>query len=220
MKISISVVLLYLIVLSACNQKGNMKEVKRDNVILACHVSGRGDTTLLFVHGSYIDQTYWKQQVDHFSRNYKTVTLDLAGHGKSGRERTDWSIPGFAEDVIAVMEELDLENVVLIGHSLGAGVNLIAATSHPKPIIGFIAIDYFKNAGTALSPEYQQQALAIQESLVKDFSNTNEKYARMGLLTKQTPSKIADRVVKAYRQAWQPMGIETTPEIFEFFKTE
>ena len=219
MKRFISVVLLCFILLYACKQS-DTKEVKRDGVVLNCQIEGSGDTTLLFVHGSYIDQSYWKAQADHFSRNYTVVTLDLAGHGKSGRERTDWSIPGFAEDVIEVIKELDLENVVLIGHSLGAGVNLIAATSYPKPIIGFIGIEFFKNAGTAMGGESQQQALSLQESLVNDFANTNEKYARMVLLTKKTPSKISDKIVKAYRTAYQPMGIETTPEIFEFFKTE
>lgn len=40
-----------------------LKEIKRDNVIINYQITGSGDTTLLFVHGSYIDQTYWKDQV-------------------------------------------------------------------------------------------------------------------------------------------------------------
>ena len=197
-----------------------MKEIKRDNAVINCQLTGNGDTTLLFVHGSYIDQTYWKKQVDYFSPHYTVVTLDLPGHGKSGKERTDWSVKGFAGDVVEVIKELDLENVILIGHSLGAGINLIAATSNPKPIIGFIGIDYFKNAGTALPSQSPQQALAIQESLIADFSATNEKYARMALLTDKTPASITDRIVKDYRNAYQPMAIETTPEVFEMYTTE
>ena len=57
-------------------------------------------------------------------------------------------------------------------------------------------------------------------SLVNNFSNTNEKYARMVLLTKKTPSTITDRVIKDYRNAYRPMGIETTPEVFNMFETE
>src|SRR5450432_3059302 len=97
-----------------------MKEIKRDNAIINYQVTGSGDTTLLFLQGSYIDQTYWKNQVNYFSANYTVVTLDLPGHGKSGIERKHWSVQGFAEDVITVIKELNLTNVILIGHSLGA----------------------------------------------------------------------------------------------------
>ncbi len=198
-----------------------MKEIKRDNAIINYNITGNGDTTLLFVHGSYIDQTYWKQQVDYFSTNYKVVTFDLPGHGKSGTERKRWTTQSFAEDVLAVIKELDLKNVILIGHSWGGDINLIAATSHPKNIIGFIAIDFFKNAATALSPEYQQQAVSIEQKLKTDFANTNEQYARMALLTKETPIEITNRVVKDYRNAYQPMGKEITSEIFNvLFETE
>jgi sigma-B regulation protein RsbQ len=203
------------------NKSEKMKEIKRDNAIINYNISGSGDTTLLFVHGSYIDQSYWKQQVDYFSPNYKVVTLDLPGHGKSGKERKHWTTQGFAEDVVKVIKELDLKNVILICHSWGGDINLIAATSYPTPVLGFIAIDFFKNAATALSPEYQQQAVSIEQKLKTDFANTNEQYARMALLTKETPIEITNRVVKDYRNANQPMGKEITSEIFNLlFETE
>jgi sigma-B regulation protein RsbQ len=210
--------------LNSCKQNNKpkeMKEIKRDNVIINYNITGNGDATLLFVHGSYIDQTYWEKQVKYFSSNYTVVTLDLPGHGKSGTKRTQWSTESFAEDVIAVIKELDLKNVILIGHSWAGDVNLIVATSYPKPIIGFIAIDFFKNAAIALSPEHQQQAASIEQKLKIDFANTNEQYARMSLLTKETPIEITNRVVKDYRNAYQPMGKEITSEIFNLlFKTE
>jgi sigma-B regulation protein RsbQ len=196
-----------------------MKEIKRDNAIINYSITGSRDTTLLFVHGSYIDQTYWKQQTDYFSKNYKVVTFDLPGHGKSGTERKHWSTQGFAEDVIAVIKELNLKNVILIGHSFGGDINLIAATSNPENIIGFISIDYFKNAATPL-PDYEQQAISIKQKLNTDFANTNEQYARMALLTEETPIEITNRIVKDFRNAYQPMAIETTPEIFKLFETE
>jgi sigma-B regulation protein RsbQ len=215
--------ILFSIQLASCIENKNskkMKEIKRDNGIINYNITGNGDTTLLFVHGSYIDQTYWKKQVDYFSKNYKVVTFDLPGHGKSGTERKLWTTQGFAEDVITVIKELDLKNVILIGHSLGGDINLIAAIAHPENIIGFIGIDNFKNAATPLPPEYQQQAASIEQKLKTDFANTNEQYARMALLTKETSIVITNRVVKDYRNAYQPMAIETTPEIFKLFETE
>ena len=196
-----------------------MKVIKRDNAIINYNITGSGDTTLLFVHDSYIDQTYWEKQANYFNPNYTVVTLDLPGHGKSGTERKHWSTQGFAEDVVTLIKELNLKNVILIGHSFGGDIGLIAATSHLENIIGFISIDYFKNAATPL-PDYEQQAISIKQKLNTDFANTNEQYARMALLTKETPIEITNRVVKDFRNAYQPMAIETTPEIFKLFETE
>ena len=195
-------------------------ELTRDNARINYNISGNGDTVLLFVHGSYIDQTYWKAQVDYFSPHYTVVTFDLPGHGKSGRERAEWTLEGFADDVTYVIKELNLKNVILIGHSMGGDINLIAATSHPEHIIGFIAIDIFKNAATPLPPEYQQQVATIKENLQKDFVKTNEEYARKMLVTQQTPQEVTDRVMSDYRNAYEPMGLDITPQIFELYKTE
>jgi pimeloyl-ACP methyl ester carboxylesterase len=129
-------------------------------------------------------------------------------------------VKGYAEDVIALVHELDLKNVILIGHSLAGDINLVAATSSPKDFIGFIAIDFFKNAATALPDEFQSQVVTILDNLKKDFAQTNEQYARMALLTSQTPDPIAERVVKDYRDAYRPMGMEIMPEIFEIYKKE
>jgi sigma-B regulation protein RsbQ len=197
-----------------------MKEIMRDNAVINYQITGTGDTTLLFVHGSYIDQTYWENQVNYFSPNYTVVTLDLPGHGKSGTERTHWTVQGFAEDVSFIIKELNLKNVILIGHSLGGDINLIVATSHPENIIGFIGIDNFKNAATPLSIDYQKQAVEIEKKLKTDFANTNEQYAKMALLTRQTSTDITKRVINDYRNAFQPMAIETTPEIFKIFEIE
>ncbi|HTL10398.1 MAG TPA: alpha/beta hydrolase [Chitinophagaceae bacterium] len=197
-----------------------MKAIQRDGANISYQVSGQGDITLLFVHGSYIDHSYWKKQVSFFSQDYTVVTLDLPGHGQSGTERKNWSVRGFADDVVALIRALDLRNVILIGHSLGAGICLMAATTYPTPIIGFIAVEFFRNAGQPLSADYQQQAATITQQLQKDFRNTNEQYARTALLTPQTSPAIAKRIVEAYRNAYQPMGLATTPEIFSFYKEE
>lgn len=197
-----------------------MKAIKRDNATINYQLTGNGDITLLFVHGSYIDQTYWKKQADYFSSDYTVVTLDLPGHGQSGTERRNWSVMGFAEDVVQLIKELDLHNVILVGHSLGAAISLMAISMHPAPVLGFIAVEAFKNAGNPLPPEYQQQATGIVRMLTTDFRNTNETYARNYLLTEKTPPAIAKKIVEAYRNAYQPMGIATTPEIFNLYQVE
>lgn len=89
---------------------------------IAYQVVGSGKPALLFVHGWYCDQSYRNAQVNHFAPQYKVVTIDLAGHGKSGLDRKTWTMEAFGDDVMAVVKELDLDRVVLIGHSIGGHV--------------------------------------------------------------------------------------------------
>ena len=197
-----------------------MVRIKRDGADIDFEISGTGDTTLLFVHGSYLDKGWWAEQVEYFRPDYTVVTLDLPGHGKSGRDRGHWTIKGFAEDVCAVMDELKMSDVILIGHSLAADINLLVADMRPEAIAGFIAIEAFRNAGTALPPEFRNQAKAILESLESDFIGTNERYARMALLTPATPPAIIERVVNAYRNAYRPMGQAIMPTVFALYGME
>lgn len=192
----------------------------RDGAEIHYNIYGDGGATLLFVHGAYIDQTYWDAQVRHFKDEYKVVTVDLPGHGKSGKGRKYWSFDGFAGDVYAVVKRLDLKNVILIGHSMAGDINLIEATSHPKNIIGFIGIDNFKAAATPLPKQYEKQRDAIIAALKKDFAGTNENFARTSLVSADTPPAITERVAKDFRNAHPKMGNQLMPEFFSAYKRE
>jgi pimeloyl-ACP methyl ester carboxylesterase len=197
-----------------------MKTIISNGTPISYHIYGSGHATLLFVHGSFIDQTYWKEQVSFFKEKYKVVTMDLAGHGESGTNREDWTLQSMADDVVNLIKELSLENVILVGHSLGANLILMAATAYPGPIIGFIAVDNFKNLATPLPAEYDSQVEAIIESSKIAYADTNEQYARMVLVTPETPLWITDKVVTAYRNSYAPMGQQTLPQFFVMDRIE
>lgn len=197
-----------------------MAAVESNGLTIDYNMYGKGEINLLFVHGSYIDQTYWNEQVKYFGDDYTVITMDLAGHGKSGTQRQNWSVEGLADDVVNLIKQLGLKNIILIGHSLGSNVNLIAASKYPEPVMGFVIIDNFKNVATPLPAEYEDQVEAILDNLKKDFAGTNEYYASMVLVTEKTPSEITNRIVDAYRNAYEPMGQAIMPEVFELYKTE
>ncbi len=82
---------------------------------------------MVLIHGWSCDGNYWKEQIAPLKAKYTTVTVDLAGHGASGANRTDWSMGNFGEDVAAVVRQIHNQKVVLVGHSMGAPVALEAA---------------------------------------------------------------------------------------------
>ena len=63
-----------------------------DGVHIEYHVYGAGDPAILLIHCWSCDSSYWSAQIAPLKASYTTVTLDLAGHGASGRNRTDWTM--------------------------------------------------------------------------------------------------------------------------------
>ena len=83
--------------------------------------------TFLMIHGWTESHKYWVEQVEYFSEWFNIVTLDLKGHGKSSKNRRGYSIRKLSKDIFELKEKLKLDNIILIGHSLG----------------GMVALDYY-----------------------------------------------------------------------------
>jgi len=197
-----------------------MKTIERDHVKIAYNDSGKGDTTLLFVHGSFIDMNYWSAQKDYFEHEYRVITIDLPGHGMSGKDRTTWNIQEFGDDVCTLIKELNLKNIILVGHSMGGDIILEACLKCPDAVIGFVGVDNFKNAATAMSAEIQILADQILPMLKSDFANTSEYYARQALLSSSTDQTIVDRVVSDYRVMDKNIGIDIIASAFSYYQQE
>ena len=128
-----------------------------DGVRIVYDVRGEGDTALLFVHCWACNRFFWRDQVDFFSPHYRVVTLDLAGHGQSGKDRTQWSILGLAQDVVAVANDLELNKIILIGHSMGGPVSLEAASELRGRVKAVVLVD-------AMSDVTKRRAVAPAEA--------------------------------------------------------
>ena len=111
-----------------------LNAISTDGVKISFSKQGDGDTAILFVHGWSNNRTIWEEQIAHFSQKYTVIGIDLAGFGKSGNNRKSWTISAFGDDVIAVIDQLGLKDVVLIGFSLGGPVIVEAAKKAPGKI--------------------------------------------------------------------------------------
>jgi pimeloyl-ACP methyl ester carboxylesterase len=116
----------------------------KDGVKIAYDVQGNGEPALIFVHGWSCDRSYWSAQIKPFSYRFKTVTLDLAGHGNSGMGRKDYTMKAFGDDVAAVVNKLGLKKVILIGHSMGGDVIAEAAKQLRGKVVALVFVDVYK----------------------------------------------------------------------------
>jgi pimeloyl-ACP methyl ester carboxylesterase len=140
-----------------------------DDVPIAYTIRGGGSPALVFIHGWMCDQTFWDAQVAPMSEDHTVVTVDLAGHGLSGLERDEWTLESFGADVQSVIEDLDLGDVILVGHSMGGPVALEAARLLPDRVIGVVAVDALQNADFEYGPDQKAGFLAVWD---EDFSGT------------------------------------------------
>ena len=122
--------------------------ISDDGVMINYYIKGSEKKALVFVHGYSCSSEYWWPQLEYFSKNYTTIAVDLAGHGKSGLNRKEYSMEAFGDDVKSVIEHLDLDKVVLIGHSMGGPVIVKAASSLGMKTRLIIGVDTFHDLTT------------------------------------------------------------------------
>jgi sigma-B regulation protein RsbQ len=96
---------------------------------------GSGDRTLLFAHGYGCDQSMWRY-VTPFFPGYRIVLFDYVGSGDSDAlafDQTRYStLDGYATDVLEIMEELELERVNFVGHSVSSMIGALAVRQNPS----------------------------------------------------------------------------------------
>jgi pimeloyl-ACP methyl ester carboxylesterase len=107
---------------------------------LAYTIHGEGPPTVL-TPGLLLSQKMQTPLAKSLARRgNQVITLDPLGHGDSDRPRQMWrySIPEFAQQVIALMDHLELERAVVGGTSLGANISLEVAAAAPERLAGAI----------------------------------------------------------------------------------
>ncbi|MDQ2965672.1 MAG: alpha/beta hydrolase [Chloroflexota bacterium] len=91
---------------------------------------------MLFAHGFGCDQTLWRFVAPAFERDFRVVTFDYVGAGRSDRSAYDSqryaSLDGYADDILAICRALGLQDVVLVGHSVSAIVAILASIAEPE----------------------------------------------------------------------------------------
>ncbi len=143
----LGVALLSLLLIAGCQSTHKAGRVVTDiarapdGLPIVYDVRGGGETSLVFIHCWCCDRAFWREQLDEFADEYRVVALDLGGHGASGAEREPWTVASLAGDVEAVVKQLKLRRVILIGHSMGGPVALLAAGRMPQRVIGVVAVD-------------------------------------------------------------------------------
>ncbi|MFB9459214.1 alpha/beta fold hydrolase [Streptomyces antimycoticus] len=115
--------------------------VELGGIRLAYQVSGPPDAPpLVLLHALGEDATDWDVVAPVLARSRRVYALDLRGHGQSDWPR-DYSLELMRADVLAVLDELALGQVELVGHSMGGIVAYLIASDHPQRVARLVLED-------------------------------------------------------------------------------
>jgi pimeloyl-ACP methyl ester carboxylesterase len=110
-----------------------------DRQMVHYEVLGHG-RPVVFLHGWLGSWRYWFPAMEHVSEHFRTYSLDFWGFGESRRKSTYESIQNYSDQVIRFLDELGIDRVLLVGHSMGGMVALKTAINHPKRISRVAAV--------------------------------------------------------------------------------
>jgi pimeloyl-ACP methyl ester carboxylesterase len=163
-----------------------------DGVPIHYDVQGTGEPALVLVHGWALDRHVWDGEVPRLAGQRRVITLDLPGHGESGRERARWTLAGFGADVKAVVEAVGAARILLVGHSMGGPIVLEAARRMPVRVKGIVLVDTLLDVEQVTPPE---QIEAMAQRLKADYKTMVTQLCTEYMFAPGTPAQVRERVI-------------------------
>jgi len=100
----------------------------------------KAKNALILIHGWTCNADLWKDSYGSFP-NYRVIAIDLPGHGKSDKPKTNYSMEYFARSIEAVMNDAKVQKAVLVGHSMGTPVIRQFYRIFPDQTLGLVVVD-------------------------------------------------------------------------------
>lgn len=162
---------------------------------------GRGKP-IIFIHGYPLDHTIWLPLVLNLETHARLILPDLRGHGQSPAPAGVYSMELLAADILALMDELGLQKVIIAGHSVGGYIALHFARDYPERLAGLalVASNCFgdlperkqNRLDTAEKVERTGKVDFIGESMVPSLTPDIALQARLQLIVeKAKPAGVA-----------------------------
>ncbi|MBI5807761.1 MAG: alpha/beta hydrolase [Ignavibacteriales bacterium] len=179
---------------------------------IAFTVQGKGEPALIFVHGWACNKSYWKNQTKEFAKNYKVVALDLTGHGQSTANRKSYTMQLFGQDVAAVVNQLKLSKVILIGHSMAGAVILEAKKILKDKVIGIIGVDTYQVLDVGETEERAEQFLSTFKS---NYLGSVEAYLG-NLFAEGRDTNFTNSIIRDLQKMPKERGIDIFRNILKY----
>ncbi len=159
----------------------SQKQLIYKNTTINYYDKGKGNT-IVFLHGFLENHKMWLPFLDRFSQNHRVIAIDLLGHGNTGCLGYVHTMEEMADAIFAVISDLKIRKITLIGHSMGGYVALAFAELYPDNIRGIALVastaradsdERILNRNRAIELVKKNHTSFIKISITNLFQNEN-----------------------------------------------
>ena len=165
------------------------KETSFEGIRIAYDSYGNGTTALVFIHGWTCARSLWIHQSSLYEK-YRSILVDLPGHGESDAPDIDYSHEVFANAVASVLDQEHVSQGLFIAHSMGGPVTTMFLRLFPQRVLGIIYLDSFFHSPENYMSHAERRALGETR---RDNDNFRDKIHT--LFTERTDDEVRKKVI-------------------------
>ena len=184
-------------------------KIKGEDGYIFVDDGGAGNLPVVFTHSFGGDVSHWANQLSHIREVGRAIALDFRGHGKSDVSlQSHFTAEALANDIVAIVDGLDIDKFVLVGHSMGGSAAIAYTDSHANRVAGLVL------AGTpGKTPvEISRQVMASLQS--EKYQQVMDDY--MDKLVANAKPAVATKVNKGVKKLSKQTSIRIIQAAFEF----
>ena len=170
-----------------------------DRLLLHAVECGGGNSSCILIHGLGDNSAVWEEVTPPFAARYRTLVIDLRGHGESGWDPCGrYPIESYVRDINCLIEHLNVAPILLVGHSLGGNIAIRVAARWRHRITGMIIVDFGPDLNSASLKHLHRQLRSAHHV----YSSVTEYEAwlssRQPLVGTETLRRLAQSAVRRH----------------------
>jgi len=183
-------------------------KIVSNGVQLHVEQRGAGAPALVFLHYWGGSSHTWRHVIDALALSHRTIALDQRGWGRSPAATTGYALEDLANDAQAVINELDLESYILVGHSMGGKVSQLLASRRPRGLIGLVLVAPAPPSPMAVPLDVRQGMVHAYDTRESIIATVKQVLAPGGLAPEDLEAVITDSLAgaPAAKKAWPLEG--------------
>lgn len=163
------------------------RQARVRGIEMAYSEAGRRGTPVVLLHGYPFNRSMWSEQVEALSERHRVITPDLRGHGETSATTEPATMEEMAQDVAALMDELEIKRAVIGGLSMGGYVALAFQSRFSYRVRALVLAD------TRATPDTDEARRAREESAQKALSEGMDAIADAMLPKLLAPATLASK---------------------------
>lgn len=181
-----------------------------NNIKLYVQDEGQGKPVLIFLHFWGGSSQTWKGVITLLKDQFRCVSFDSRGWGRSDKPETGYNIEVLADDALSLINKLDIDNYILVGHSMGGKVSQYIAAQKPAGLKKLILVAPSPAVTTHLPPEMLDIMRNAYTSL-EGINGTIDQVFKAGNISRELKEELIAGIqshTKSSRLGWTDMALQ------------